>query len=77
MIPELRAFLASSKFRPLLTGVLLLVAFTFRYVNVKLFDLQYDERITQGVVDNILRGDLRNNWAEICRRSLPVSSRPL
>ena len=45
-----------------IAGVLLFVALTLRLVNLTAFDPLYDETITKGVVENIWKGDLRNNW---------------
>jgi hypothetical protein len=53
---------SSPGFQPRIAGLLLLVAFVLRVANLDKFDVQYDEWITRGVVDNIFRHDLRNNW---------------
>ena len=46
----------------LIAGVLLFVALTSRLVNLTSFDPLYDETLTKGVVENILKGDFHNNW---------------
>lgn len=62
MIDRLRGFVNALKPHLLAVRLLLIAAFAIRVVNLDGFQNAYDENITQAVVDNILHGDLRNNW---------------
>jgi hypothetical protein len=62
MTDSFQGYVNSPRFRRLAVQLLLLVVLVFRWVHIDGFGLQFDEKITQGVVNNILHGDFRNNW---------------
>jgi hypothetical protein len=59
---RIRYLWSCSKLQVLSLGFLIVVAFVLRLAYLDVAGQVYDEGLTRAVVDNVLHGDLRNNW---------------